>query len=168
MKLTFSTRGPSESTHHPFPPCSVPGRLTSTDSITRLPCPLKVQWRRKIGWQEWLPNLCSALPTVIPCTDMLHNPNYTWNRNDTFASSHPKRRFLAGRKVMTNLDKIFKSRDITLPTKVCLVKAMVFPVVMYGCESWTVKKAERRRIDAFELWSWRILLRVPWTARRSS
>ena len=69
---------------------------------------------------------------------------------------------------MTNLESIFKSRDITLPTKVCLVKAMVFPVVMYGCESWTVKKAERRRIDAFELWCWRRLLRVPWTARRSN
>ena len=69
---------------------------------------------------------------------------------------------------MTNLDSIFKSRDITLPTKVCLVKAMVFPVVMYGCESWTVEKAERQRIDAFELWCWRRLLRVPWTARRSN
>ena len=69
---------------------------------------------------------------------------------------------------MTNLDSIFKSRDITLPTKVCLVKAMVFPVVMYGCESWTVKKAECRRTDAFELWCWRRLLRVPWTARRSN
>ena len=69
---------------------------------------------------------------------------------------------------MTNLDSIFKSRDITLPTKVRLVKAMVFPVVMYGCESWTVKKGERRRIDAFELWCWRRLLRVPWTARRSN
>ena len=69
---------------------------------------------------------------------------------------------------MTNLDSIFKSRDITLPTKVCLVKAMVFPVVMYGCESWTVKKAERQRIDACELWCWRRLLRVPWTARRSN
>ena len=69
---------------------------------------------------------------------------------------------------MTNLDSILKSRDITLPTKVCLVKAMVFPVVMYGCESWTVKKAEHRRIDAFELWCWRRLLRVPWTARRSN
>ena len=78
-----------------------------------------------------------------------------------------KRRLLLGRKVMTNLDSIFKSRDITLPTKVRLVKAMVFPVVMYGCESWTVKKAECRRIDAFELWCWRRLLRVPWTARRS-
>ena len=79
-----------------------------------------------------------------------------------------KRRLLLGRKVMTNLDSIFKSRDITLPTKVRLVKAMVFPVVMYGCESWTVKKAECWWIDAFELWCWRRLLRVPWTARRSN
>ena len=78
-----------------------------------------------------------------------------------------KRHLLLGRKVMTNLDGIFKSRDITLPTKVCLIKAMVFPVVMYGCERWTVKKAECRRIDAF-LWCWRRLLRVPWTARRSN
>ena len=75
---------------------------------------------------------------------------------------------LLGRKVMTNLDSIFKSRDITLPTKVCLVKAMVFPMVMYRYESWTVKKAEHRRIDAFELWCWRRLLRVPWPARRSN
>ena len=79
-----------------------------------------------------------------------------------------KRRLLLGRKVMTNLDSILKSRDITLPTKVRLVKAMVFPVVMYGCESWTVKKAEHQKIDAFELWCWRRLLRVPWTARRSN
>ena len=79
-----------------------------------------------------------------------------------------KRQSLLWRKVMTNLDSILKSRDITLPTKVRLVKAMVFPVVMYGCETWTVKKAERRRIDAFELWCWRRLLRVPWTARRSN
>ena len=79
-----------------------------------------------------------------------------------------KRCLLLGRKVMTNLDSILESRDITLPTKVCLVKALVFPVVMYGCESWTVKKAELQRIDAFELWCWRRLLRVPWTARRSS
>ena len=79
-----------------------------------------------------------------------------------------KRRLLLGRKVMTNLDSIFKSRDITLPTKVRLAKAMVFPVVVYECESWTVKKAERRRIDAFELWCWRRLLRVPWTARMSN
>ena len=75
---------------------------------------------------------------------------------------------LLGRKAMTNLDSRLKSRDITLPTKVCLVKAMVFPVVMYGCESWTINKAELRRIDAFELWCWRRLLRIPWTARRSN
>ena len=79
-----------------------------------------------------------------------------------------KRRLLLGRKVMTNLDSILKSRDMTLPTKVRLVKAIVFPVAMYGCESWTIKKAECRRIDAFELWCWRRLLRVPWTARRSN
>ena len=79
-----------------------------------------------------------------------------------------KQRLLLARKVMTNLDSILKSRDITLPSKVCLVKAMVFPVVMYGCESWTVKKGERQRVDAFELWFWRRLLRVPWTARRSN
>ena len=86
---------------------------------------------------------------------------------DGDCSHEIKRRLLLGRKVMTNLYSILKSRDITLPTKVHLVKAMVFPVVMYGCESWTVKKAECRRIDAFELWCWRRLLRVPWTARRS-
>ena len=79
-----------------------------------------------------------------------------------------QRHLLLGRKAMTNLDSILKSRDITFPTKVCLVKAMVFPVIMYGCESWTVKKAECQRIDAFELWCWRRLLRVPWTARRSN
>ena len=84
-------------------------------------------------------------------------------------SSHEIKRHLPlGRKAMTKLDSILKSRDITLPTKVCLVKAMVFPVVMYGCESWTMKKAEHKRIDAFELWCWKGLLRVPWTARRSN
>ena len=87
---------------------------------------------------------------------------------DGDCSHEIKRHLLLGRKVMTNLDSIFKSRDITLPTKVHLVKAMVFPVVMYGCESWTVKKAERRKIDAFELWCWRRLLRVPWIVRRSN
>ena len=87
---------------------------------------------------------------------------------DSDYSREIKRCLLLGRKVMTNLDSIFKSRDITLPTKIHLVKAMVFPVVMYGCESWTVKKAEHQRIDAFELWCWRRLLRVPWTARRSN
>ena len=87
---------------------------------------------------------------------------------DGDCSHEIKGHLLLGRKVMTNLDSIFKSRDITLPTKVRLVKSMVFLVVMYGCESWTVKKAERRRIDAFDLWCWRRLLRVPWTARRSN
>ena len=83
-------------------------------------------------------------------------------------SQEIKRHLLLGRKVMTNLDSLLKSRDITLPTKVHLIKAMVFPVVMYGCESWTIKKAEHQRIDAFELWCWRRLLRVPWIARRSN
>ena len=87
---------------------------------------------------------------------------------DGDCSHEIKRHLLLGREVVTNLKVILKSRDITLPTKVCLVKAMVFPLVMYGCESWTLKKAEHRRIDAFELWCWRRLLRVPWTARRSN
>ena len=87
---------------------------------------------------------------------------------DGDCSHEIKRHLLLGRKVMTNLDSILKSRDITLPTKVRLVKAMVFPVVMYGCESWTIKKADHGRIDAFELWCWRRLLKVPWTARRSN
>ena len=87
---------------------------------------------------------------------------------DGDCSHEIKRRLLLGRKAMTNLDSILKSRDIILPTKVHLVKAVVFPVVMFGCESWTVEKAEHRRIDAFELWCWRRLLRVPWTARRSN
>ena len=87
---------------------------------------------------------------------------------DSDCSHEIKRCLLFGRKVMSNLHSIFKSTDITLPTKVRLVKAMVFPVVMYGCHSWTVKKAERRRIDAFELWCWRSLLRDPWNARRSN
>ena len=87
---------------------------------------------------------------------------------DDDCSHEIKRRLLLGIKIMTNLDSILKSRDITLPTKVCLVKAMAFPVVMCGCESWTVKKAEHQEIDAFELWCWRRLLRVPWKARRSN
>ena len=87
---------------------------------------------------------------------------------DGYCSHEIKRRLLLGRKAMTNLDSILKSRDITLPAKVHLVKAMVFPVVMYGCESWTIKKAESGRIDVFELWCWRRLLGVPWTARRSN
>ena len=87
---------------------------------------------------------------------------------DGDCSHEIKRLLLLGRKVMTNLDSILKSREITLSTKVHLVKAMVFPVVMYGCENWTIKKAEHQRIDAFELWCWRRLLRIPWTARRSN
>ena len=94
---------------------------------------------------------------------------YFWGgssiNTDGDCSHEIKRHLLLGKKFMTNLDSILKSRDITLPTKVCLVKAMVFPVVMYGCESWTIKKAEHQRIDAIELWCWRRLLRVPWTAR---
>ena len=87
---------------------------------------------------------------------------------DGDCSHETKRHLLLGRKAMTSLDSRLKSRDSTLPTKFCIVKAMVFPVVIYGCESWTIKKAEHRRIDAFELWCWRRLLRVPWTARRSN
>ena len=87
---------------------------------------------------------------------------------DGDCSHEIKRHLLLGRKAMTNLGSILKSRDITSPTKICLLKAMVFPVVMYGCESWTIMKAEHQRIDAFELWCWRRLLRVPWTARRSN
>ena len=102
-------------------------------------------------WKQWLTSFWGSKTTA-----------------DGDCSHTIKRRLLLGRKVMTNLDSILKSRDITLPTKVHLVKAMVFPVVMYGCESWTIKKAEHQRIDAFELWFWRRLLRVPWTARRSN
>ena len=102
-------------------------------------------------WKQWL--------TIFPGSKITA---------DGDCSHEIKRRLLFGRKVMTNLDSIFKSRDITLPTKVRLVKAMVFPVVMYGCESWTIKKAEHQTTDAFELWCWRRFLRVPWTARKSN
>ena len=102
-------------------------------------------------WKQWLTILLGSKITA-----------------DDDCSHEIKRRLLLGRKVMTNLDSILKSIDISLPTKVRLVKVMVFPVVMYGCESWTVKKSECRKIDAFELWCWRRLLRVPWTARRST
>ena len=103
--------------------------------------------------------------TVEPVSDFIFLGSKITADGD--CSHEIKRRLLLGRKVMTNLDSIFKSRDITLSTKVRLVKAMVYPVVMYGCESWTVKKAECQKIDTFELWCWRRLLRVPWTARRS-
>ena len=104
--------------------------------------------------------------TIETVTDFIWRGSKTTADSD--CSHEIKRCLLLGRKVMTNLDSILENRDITLPTKIRLVRAMVFPVVMYGCESWTVKKAERRRIDAFELWCWRRLLRVPWTARRSN
>ena len=102
-------------------------------------------------WKQWLTEF-------LGCSQIIADADY---------SHEIKRCLLFGRKVMTNLDSILKSRDITLPTKFHLVKAMVFPVVMYGCESWTVKKAEHRRIDAFDLWCWRRLLRTPWMAKRS-
>ena len=104
--------------------------------------------------------------TVEAVSDFILGGSKTTADGD--CSHEIKRCLLLGRKVMTNLDSILKSRDITLSTKVCLVTAMVFPVVMYGCESWTVKKAEHQKTDAFELWCWRRLLRVPWTARRSN
>ena len=104
--------------------------------------------------------------TVETVTDFILGGSRITANDD--CSHEIKRCLLLGRKIMTNLDSIFKSRDITLPTKVHLVKAMVFPVVIYGCESWTVKKDERQRIDAFELWCWRRLLRAPWTARKSN
>ena len=104
--------------------------------------------------------------TVETVTDLILWAPKSLQNGD--CSHEIKRRFLLGSKVMTNLDSILKSRDITLPMKVCVVKAMVFPIVMYGYESWTIKKAECQRIDAFELWCWRRLLRVPWTTRRSN
>ena len=104
--------------------------------------------------------------TVETVTDFIFGGSKITADGD--CSHEIKRRLLLGRKIMTNLDSILKSRDITLLTKVRLVKAMVFPVVRYGCESWTIKKAEQRRIDAFDLWCWRKLLRVPWTVRRSN
>ena len=110
--------------------------------------------------------ICRCIFTCIYTHTYICICSYLFADGD--CSHEIKRCLLLGRKVMTNLDRILKSRDITLPTKVHLVKAMVFPVIMYGCESWTVKKAEHRRIDAFELWCWRRLLRVPWTARRSN
>ena len=144
-------------------------------------------WVRKIPWrQEWLPTpvlfpgeshrqrsltgYCPWGHKELDITEWLtlsQEVQY-WPPSNDDCSHEIKRHLLLGRKVMTNLDSIFKSRDIILPTKVHLVKAMVFPVVMYGCEIWTVKKAEHQRTDAFKLWCWRKLLRVPWTARRSN
>ena len=117
------------------------------------------------GNSDWKLKLCLEAEFFLGSLSFYY---FTRITADGDCSHEIKRCLLLGRKVMTNLDSILKSRDITLPTKVCLVKAMVFPLVMYGCESWTVKKAESQRIDAFELWCWRRLLRVPWTARRSN
>ena len=117
------------------------------------------------GNSDWKLKLCLEAEFFLGSLSFYY---FTRITADGDCSHEIKRCLLLGRKVMTNLDSILKSRDITLPTKVCLVKAMVFPLVMYGCESWTVKKAESQRIDAFELWYWRRLLRVPWTARRSN
>ena len=127
--------------------------------------------RRKRTWRRHtLRNKATACKLAPILLTVLHwkELRYTTMAKFKQTSHEIKRCLLLGRKVMTNLDSILKSRDITLPTKVHLVKAMVFPVVMYGCESWTVKKAEHRKIDAFELWCWRRLLRVPWSARRSN
>ena len=130
-----------------------------------------------VGYKHnlWSSNFsCSLVLNRNSCTCILKDIYNIYEQHnfkitaDGECSHEMKRHLLLGRKVMTNLDSIFKSRDITLPTKVHLVKAMVFPGVMYGCESWTIKKAERRRIDAFELRCWRRLLRVPWTIRRSN
>ena len=129
-----------------------------------------VHWRRE--WQTtsvflpWEPHEQYDGETVETVADFILGGSKITADGD--CSHEIKRHLILGRKVMTNLDSVLKSRDITLPTKVCLVKALVFPVVMYGCESWTIKKAEHWRIDAFELWCWRRLLRLPWTARRSN
>jgi len=135
------------------------------------------------GWHHWLDGLSlSELREMVIDREawraVIHGVAKSWTRlrhwtelkitADGDCSQEMKRHLLLGRKVMTNLDSILKSRDITLPTKVHLVKAMVFPVVMYGCESWTIKKSECWRIDSFELWCWRRLFRVRWTARRSN
>ena len=136
-----------------------------------------VQWALRVNLKLVIGGLTTIILIVLVTVHLSSNVGlfpFPWGISQNWGSlchgySHEiKRRILLGRKVMTNLDSILKSRDITLPAKVCLVKAMIFPVVMYECESWTVKKAERWKIDAFELWCWRRLLRVPWTARRSN
>ena len=122
-------------------------------------------WSYQLGGQRWPFDGCFRKDVGVKTTKyQMKGQVFKY-----FHCSHEiERRLLFGRKVMSNLDSIFKSRDITLPTKVRVAKAMVFPVVMYGCESWTVKKAEHQRIDAFKLWCWWRLLRVPWSARRSN
>ena len=130
-------------------------------------------WVHKESVRAVVPGVTQEWDTSEKLTQGLRwcfcNSHYILGQSQPVGCSHEiKRHLLLGRKAMTNLDSVLKSRDISLPTKVCLVKAMVFPVVVYGCESWTIKKAECRRIDAFELWCWGRLLRVPWTARRSN
>ena len=125
-------------------------------------------WCRRVG-HDWATNTASVRTCCTAQGALVNAPLWTgWEGSSKGGTFVPKRCLLLGRKVMINLDSMLKSRDIPLPTKVRLVKAMVFPVVMCGCESWTVKKAEHWRTDAFELWCWRRLLRVPWTARRSN
>ena len=164
----------------------LPGEISTTSDIQMTP-PLWRKWRTKVPLVESERGESGkvGLKLSIQKTKiMASGPITSWQIDvETVADfilggskitayhdcSHEiKRCLLLGRKVMTNPDSILKSRDITLPTKVCLVKAMVFPVVMYGCESWTIKKTEHQRIDAFELCCWRRLLRIPWTARRSN
>ena len=120
-----------------------------------------------VGFHLALPSWLLWPPSLIRMASLFH-PSYWLKSLQMVTAAMKLRRLLLGRKVTTNLDSIFKSRDTIFPTKVRLVKAMAFPVVMYGCDSWTVKKAERQRIDAFELWCWGRLFRVPWTARRSN
>ena len=125
-------------------------------------------WCCRVG-HDWATNTASVRTCCAARGALVNAPWWPgWEGSSKGGTFVPKRRLLLGRKVMTNLDSMLKSRDIPLPTKVRLVKAMVFPVVMYGCESWTIKKAEHWRTDAFEQWCWRRLLRVPWTVRRSN
>ena len=144
-----------------IPPCSCPYKPQNTEHFERVAeyGYLVHLYRVKVKVAQSRPTLCD------PVDYKFFGSNIT---ADGTCSHEIKRHLLLGRKAVTNLDSILKSRDITLLTKVHLVKAMVFPVVMYGCESWTIKKAEHGRIDAFELWCWRRLLRVPWTARTSN